>query len=166
VHRPLFASGAFLTAAAALLLSSCGSSNATPSGTATSAPSATSAPANAGSSFCVQAAGTVAQLAHISTGFAAVSPGATPNVASLKQLFSTADSAVDALDSSAPSAIASAFHTLRSAYDTANAQVQSATTIEQLSAAVSGISVASVSAAGEQITGYMQSSCGIATPTP
>lgn len=114
----------------------------------------------------MQAAAAVAQLAHISAGFAAATPGATPSVASIKQLFATADSAVDTLDSSAPSEISSAFHTLRAAYDQANAQVQSVTTIQGLSSALSGLSTASLHTSDAQITSYLQTSCGIATPSP
>ncbi len=55
-------------------------------------PTATPAPAggNSGSSFCLQGAAAVAQLSHISAGFASTTPGATPDVASIKQLFATA----------------------------------------------------------------------------
>jgi len=168
VHRLPIAPGAFLAGAAVLALSSCGSSSTPSSGAATAVSTATptSAAANGGSSFCVQAAAAVAQLSHTSAGFTHVSPGATPDVTSLKQLFATAASAIDALDSSAPSEIASAFHSLRAAYDTATAKVQSATTIQGVSAALSGISAASVSTAGTQITDYLKNSCGIAKPTP
>jgi hypothetical protein len=168
MHRPLVASGALLIGSAVLALSGCGSSNTTSSGAGTSAPTSapTSAGANSGSAFCVQAAAAVAQLQHIGAGFAATTPGATPSVASIKQLFATADSAIDTLDSSAPSQISSAFHTLRAAYDQANSQVQAATTIEGLSGALSGLSSTSLTTADDQITAYLQTSCGISSPSP
>jgi hypothetical protein len=171
MHRPRVACGALLAGATALALSACGSSSntTTSSSGAANQPRAapTSAAANSGSSFCTQVAAMVAQLGHLTTGIYSTSPGATPDVAAFKQLFAVVDSAVDALDSSAPSEIASAFHTLRAAYDPANAQVQSATTFAQVSAALSGLSVPSISSADKSITTYMTSSCGIgATPTP
>lgn len=167
MNRPLTAAGTFLAVAAALVLGACGSSNNTTTSSGGTAPTATPAPAggNSGSSFCLQGAAAVAQLSHISAGFASTTPGATPDVASIKQLFATADSGVDALDSSAPSEISAAFHTLRAAYDQANSQVQAATSLEQLSAAVDGLSSASISSADDQITNYMKNTCGI-TPSP
>jgi hypothetical protein len=109
----------------------------------------------------------MAQLSHLSTGFSGASPGATPEIASLKQLIATADAAIDALDSSAPGEIAPAFHTLRAAYDQANSQVQSATTLQQLGPAVSGLGAPAVATADASITAYMTTSCGItARPSP
>lgn len=168
MNRPLTAAGTFLAVAAALALGACGSSNnTTTSSSGGTAPTATPAPAggNSGSSFCVQGAAAVAQLSQIGRGFASTTPGATPSVASIKQLFATADSAVDALDSSAPSEISSAFHTLRAAYDQANSQVQAATTLDQLSAALDGLDTTSLHSADDQITNYMQNTCGI-SPSP
>ena len=170
MHRPRLVSGAIAVGAAVLVLSGCGSSSPTSSTSGTAAPTvptvATSSAAKSGTAFCVQAAATVAQLAHISAGFAAVTPGATPSVTSIKQLFATADSAVDTLDSSAPSEISSAFHTLRAAYDQANSRVQGAATIQDLSTALTGLSTTALTTADTQITTYLQTSCGIATPSP
>jgi hypothetical protein len=109
----------------------------------------------------------VTQLTHLSAGLFNASPGATPNVVAYKQLIAGITSAIDALDSSAPSEIASAFHTLRAAFDQANTQAQSATTFTQVGAATSAISAPAVQTADTAITSYMKSSCGIgATPTP
>ncbi len=169
MHRPRVASGALLAGAIALALSACGSSTTSSSSAATTQPTSapTSAAANSGSSFCTQVGTVMAQLSHLSTGFSGASPGATPDVASLKQLIATADAAIDALDSSAPGDIASAFHTLRAAYDQANSQVQSATTIEQIAPAMAGFAAPAVATAGRSITAYMTTSCGItASPSP
>ncbi len=100
------------------------------------------------------------------------SPGATPSVTAYKQLFATGASAIDSLDSQAPSDIASAFHTFRAAYDQANTQAQAATTFAQFGAVGAAFNTPAVTSASTQITAYMQGKCGItpapsaATPTP
>jgi hypothetical protein len=109
----------------------------------------------------------VTQLSHLSAGLFNASPGATPNFVAYKQLIAGVTSAIDGLDSSAPSEIASAFHTLRAAFDQANTQAQSATTFAQVGAATGAISAPAVQSADTAITAYMKSSCGIGvTPTP
>jgi hypothetical protein len=106
------------------------------------------------------------QLSHVGTGlFAGLSPGATPSLTAYKQLIATTTSAIDGFDNAAPSAIAPAFHTLRAAYDQANTAVQSATSLQDISAAFTSLSSQAVKDAGTAITTYMTSTCGI-VPSP
>jgi hypothetical protein len=164
LHRRLFASGPFLVLAAALTLAACGGSSATSSsGGSGSSSSAISA---GGGSFCDQTRTVIAQLGQLGKAIVP-SPGATPDVTSYKQLLSTVAAAIDVLDGSAPSEIASDFHTFRAAYDQATTQVQSATTFTEVSAAFTTLSTPAVKAAGDHISAYLQTSCGInpsATP--
>jgi hypothetical protein len=169
MHRPQRVCGALLAGAAVLALGACGSSNNTTSSSganqATAAP--TSAAANSSSSFCTQSASLLAQLAHLSAGLFSASPGATPDVTAYKQLLGNVVAAIDILDTTAPSEIASAFHTLRAAFDQANTQIQSATTIAQIGTATGAIAAPAVQTASTAITAYFKTSCGIgATSTP
>jgi hypothetical protein len=162
-----FAAAAVLAAVAGVAISSCGGSSSSPSPSGAAAVQTTAPPITVpGGSFCTQAVGFAAQLAAVSHGFSSVSPGATPSVTAFKQLIAAADSAIDSLDSSAPSAIATSFHTLRTAYDQANAQVQSVTSFQQLSTAFASFSAPAVKDAGTAITSYMQTTCGIVSPSP
>lgn len=160
-HRILSAGG-LIAAAAALSLSACGSSsNATP----------TVAPAgNNSSSFCTQAGVLVTQFAGLGAALSPTTPGAVPSLTALKQFFAAGATALDSMDSQAPTEIASAFHTLRTAYDQANTSVQSATTVDQLSTVFTSFNTPSLTAASSQVTAYMQSKCGItpaaSTPAP
>ena len=160
MRSPLAATVTLVAGAAVLALSACGSSSpGTTTPTPTNAP--TSAAANSGSGFCLQAATAVSQLSKVGAGLASTTPGATPSVASFQQLFAAATSAIDALDSTAPSQIASAFHTLRSAYDQANTQVHAATTFDQMSSSLDALNTTAISSADTQVTTYLQTSCGI-----
>jgi hypothetical protein len=172
VRLRLFASGPFVALAAALTLAACGGSNATSStggggGGAGSASTPTSVTVGGGGgSFCDQTVQIIAQLSQLGKSFIP-SPGATPNVASYKQLLGTVAAAIDALDSSAPGEIATDFHTFRAAYDQANTQVQSATTFTEISAAFASLNTPAVKAAGDHINTYLRTTCGInpsATP--
>jgi hypothetical protein len=115
-----------------------------------------------GGSFCTQAANDAAQLSHLSSGL--VTPGATPNVAAVKQLIATLDQAVDSLDSAAPSEIASDFHTLRSAYDQAASEAQSASTFQQLATVFTKLDNASLKSAATHVEDYFKNTCGITPP--
>jgi hypothetical protein len=70
---------------------------------------------------------------------------------------------LDSLDSSAPSEIASDVHIVRAALDQANSQVQSASTLEQLSSAFAALSAPAVAAAGMHIGTYVSTACGISS---
>jgi hypothetical protein len=166
--RRLFLSGPIVALATALSLAACGgttsSSSATPGGGGSaSTPNPVS---GGGGSFCDQTVQIIAQLAQLGKSFVP-SPGATPNVASYKQLLGTVAAAIDVLDSSAPGEISSDFHIFRAAYDQANTQVQSATTFTEVSAAFGSLSTPAVKAAGDHIQAYLRTTCGInpsATP--
>lgn len=162
-----FAFGAFAAAVVAVGLSACGGSTSTSSSGGGGA-SQTSAPAisiPAGSSFCTEARGIGTQLSHIGSSIVGSSPGATPDVTAFHQIIATVTSAIDALDASAPSEIAAAFHTLRSTYDQLNTQAQSATTLEQVSAMFASLDTQAVKDADAAITSYLGTTCGV-TPTP
>lgn len=165
MNRRGFAAGVVVAALAVLALTGCGSSSPSPTPT----PQVGTTPLvsiPAGSSFCSAAAGVSTQLSHVGTGlFAGLSPGATPSLTAYKQLIATTTSAIDGFDNAAPSAIATAFHTLRAAYDQANTAVQSATSLQDISAAFTSLSTQAVKDAGTAITTYMTSSCGI-VPSP
>jgi hypothetical protein len=168
MHRQLFALGAVLSGAAALVITACGSSssNSPSAGSSSSASTPTpSALSNSGGSFCNQAAGYASQFSHLGSGL--FTPGATPSVSSFKQLIAEVDQAVDTLDGSAPGEIAPDFHALRSAYDQANSRAQSATTFQQLEGVFSGLDSAALKASSTRVTDYFKNTCGISTtPTP
>lgn len=104
----------------------------------------------------------MAQFAHVGSAFAVTSPGATPNVNAFKQLLASGTSAIDSLDSQAPSEIASAFHIERVAYDQANAQAQSASTIADVGKVFASFGQPAVKSAASQVSAYISAKCGIA----
>ncbi|MFI5313195.1 MAG: hypothetical protein ACHQ06_03440 [Candidatus Dormibacteria bacterium] len=151
-HRIVVAGG-LVAVAAALSLSGCGSSS---SATPTVAPAG-----NNSSAFCTQAGALVTQLAGLGAALSQSSPGAAPSVTTLKQFIAAGATALDSMDSQAPNEIASAFHTLRTAYDQSNTAAQSATTLDQLTTDFAQLSTPAVTSAGDTVTTYMQSKCGI-----
>ena len=112
--------------------------------------------ATTGGSLCTSAQGNETALTHIGTG---ITNTTTPTVADFQQLVHSVDQAVDSLDSSAPSAIASDFHAIRAAYDQANTQVQGATSMQQISAAFSVIGSASLRPHITNVENYFQANC-------
>jgi hypothetical protein len=166
---PGFAAGAWLAVVVGLALGGCGGSSSSPSsssgagaGTQTSAP-AISVPA--GSSFCSQIASLQVQFSALGRSAYGGSAGATPNAAAFKQLITAVGSAADALDSSAPSPIASSFHTLRIAYDQLANQVQSATSVQQAASLFASIDTQAVKDADTAVNSYIKNTCGV-TPSP
>jgi len=144
--------------AAGLALSACGSSNSSSSNNNNGGGGSV----NVGNgSFCDQTKSAIAQIEQLSKSFVPATAGATPDVASFKTLIANVTSAIDQLDGNAPGEISSAFHTLRTAYDQANTQVQTATTLEQIGNAFSTVDTDQVKAASDQISKYLQNSCGI-----
>ncbi len=140
-------------------VSGCGSS---------STPTPTPTPAAVGSNsapFCSQAGAVVTQVENLGAAFAGSAPGATPSVATIQQLLSSGASAIDSLESQAPSQITAGLHTLRTAYDQASARAQSATTAEQIASVVATFTTPAVSNAIQQVTTYLASACGM-TPAP
>ena len=115
----------------------------------------------------------IAGFANLGTALTPTSPGAVPSLTTIKQLLQSGASALDSLDSQAPSEISSAFHVFRMAYDQANAAAQAATTIDQLSSVFDPFNTPAVMSASSQIEAYLSSKCGItpaasaeASPTP
>jgi hypothetical protein len=162
MDRRGFAAGVVVAALAGLALNGCGSSSPSPTPQISTTP-LFSVPA--GSSFCSSAANIAAQLSHGGTSLFGLSPGATPSLASYKQLIATIAGAIDGFDNAAPSAIASAFHTLRAAYDQANTAAQSANSLQEIGTAFTSLSTQAVKDASSAITTYMGTTCGIA-PSP
>jgi hypothetical protein len=165
---PRFAAGAAVAVVGGLALAGCGSSSPSSSSAGGGGSSQTAAPTiavAAGGSFCQQTVAMEAQVSHLAAGIGITTPGATPSIKSYQPLYATIAAAIDALDSQAPSEIASAFHTFRSAFDQANSRLQSATSLAQLGDVFAGLSAPQVKAAGDSITAYMKGSCGI-SPTP
>lgn len=157
----------FLALATGLAMAGCGGSSSS-SSSASGGASGTSTPTSisvGGGSFCDQTRSAIAQVTQLSHAITPTSPGATPDVMAFKQLIATIASAIDALEGSAPAEIASAFHTFRVAYDKAAAQAQTATTLTDLGNSFKVVGTPEVKAAGTQIRGYLQNTCGI-TPTP
>jgi len=152
----------FLAAAPllALTLAACGSSSTSSSSGGSGATPTPGSISVGGGSFCNQTRSVITQVGQLGRSVIP-SPGATPNVTEFKQLLATVTSAVDTLDGSAPSEIATAFHTFRGAYDQANSQAQSATTLQEVGAAFSSIDVPAVKTAGDQISSYLKNTCGI-----
>ena len=170
MRHPSVLTGALLAIAGTVALSACGSSSSSSSSStsssssaaesSSSASSSTSLTAPAAGSFCTQAASLAGQLAQASSAFAASGAGQTPDVNSIKQLIAADTAVVDTLDSSAPSEIASAFHTLRMAVDQGNAQVQSATTLQQVGSAFAVLNTAAVRSATQTISAYVKTCTG------
>lgn len=162
-HR-VFPAAAVVAVAAGLSLAGCGGSS-TPTPTPTVATIG-----NNSSAFCTQAGTVAAGFANLGSALAPTSPGAVPSLTTIKQIIAAGAGALDALDSQAPSEIASAFHTFRMAYDQANTAAQSATSVDQLGNVFQAFSAAAVTSASTQITAYLASKCGItpaaSTPAP
>jgi hypothetical protein len=171
MQRHSFFAGATLLVAGSMALSACGSSSSSSSGASSSGASSSSAASVSipgGSSFCNQVASVVAQFSQIGSqlGSALVtSPGVTPNITPFKQLVATVAGVLDQLDSSAPGEIAASFHTLRGAFDQAATQVQSATSLAQISSAFAALSTPAVQAANTAVDGYVKGTCGVGTST-
>jgi hypothetical protein len=167
MRRVLFSVTSLLALASSLALSGCGSSSAT-SPTPTATPTPTIQPAAAaGGDFCTQVQHFATQFLQVERGLINVTPGATPNVATTKQLIAAIASLIDGLDSSAPGGIATDVHTLRTAFDQANTQVQAATSLQQLSTAFAPLSAPAVTSADHAVTAYLTATCHItpaATP--
>jgi hypothetical protein len=167
VRHPILSVGASVAVAAGLALSACGSSS-------SPTPTPKAAVGNNSSAFCTQAGVVVAGFANLGTTLAPTSPGAVPNLTSIKQVIATGAAALDSLDSAAPSEIASAFHTFRTAYDQANSAAQAATTIDQFTNVFAPFNTPAVTAASTRIESYLATKCGItpsassaaATPSP
>jgi len=115
--------------------------------------------------LCQQALADAAQLRSLSTGLT-ISPGAVPTVDSFKHLISTVDAAIDSLDSSAPSEIASDFHAVRAAYDQLNSQVQSATSLQQIGTDAAALGTPALRTSLTNIGNYFTNTCHLGTPTP
>lgn len=164
MHRHSFVAGAVLTVAGSVALSACGSSSSTSSPAGSSSGSSSSSLSSSisvgGGSFCTQIGTVISQFSQLGSSLV-VSPGQTPSLTSFKQLIAAEASAIDALDSSAPSEIASSFHTLRAAIDQANTAAQGATTLQGLGTAFTTFSDPAVKSANTAISAYLQTSCGI-----
>jgi hypothetical protein len=169
VHRPSFVTGAVLLVAGSLALSACGSSSSSTSSSSAGAASSSSSPSQSsatssvslpGGSFCAQATAALAQFGQLGAGLGA---GALSTLAGIKQLLATDTGVLDSLDSSVPSEIAADVHTIRVALDQANSQAQSATSLQQLSAAFIALSNPAVNAAGAHISSYVKTACGISS---
>ncbi|MDQ2960985.1 MAG: hypothetical protein M3R48_08060 [Candidatus Dormibacteraeota bacterium] len=163
MYRPSFVAGLVLAATAAIGLSACGSSStsSTPNPTATA--NAGGGGSDSGSSFCQQAKQVGSRLTSLSAGLVGTSPGATPSLDAYKQLFASTAQAIDGLDGNVPGQISSQFHQVRAAYDQAIQQIQSATSLESMSAALTSIGGASLQAANTAISNYFTSVCGISS---
>ncbi len=166
---PGVTTGASLAILVGLALSGCGGSSSSPSSSSgAAAATPTSAPAisvAAGSPFCAQVASLEAQFSHLGRSFYGVSPGATPSVVAFQQLIATVAAAADALDSSAPNAIASSFHTLRTAYDQLTARVQGATSVQQAAPLFASVDTPAVKDADAAVSSYIKNTCMI-SPSP
>ncbi len=128
---------------------------------------------NNSSAFCTQAGLLETGIGGLGSALTQTTPGATPDLNSLKQLLAQGATEFDSLDGQAPSDIASAFHTLRMAYDQANTAAQSATSTDQLSTIFASFGTPAVASAASEITAYIVTTCGFTpgastapTPTP
>ena len=152
---------AFATAAV-LVLSACGGSSS--GGGNTSSSGSSSSGSNGGNSggggdFCSRAQQAVTQFAQIGQQFS--NTAQTPSPDSFKQLIGAVDQLYDQLDGTAPSAISSDFHALRQAMDQANQQVQSATTLQQMSGSFQSLSSPQLQTAAQHVTTYAEQTCHI-----
>jgi hypothetical protein len=161
MRRPLFVVAVTICAGAGLALSACGGSSNNGSSNSNNGGGG----GGSGSGFCQQAAQAVSQFAQIgaqvSQQFENTSPGASPDVSTFKSFMQSADSAIDQLDSEAPSAIASSFHTLRQAMDQASSNLQSVSSFDQITNALAPLNTQDVQTASTQVDNYMQQTCGI-----
>lgn len=147
----------FLAMAATVGLAACGGSSSTPSTTPTPVTNAGGGGGGGGGNpFCTQGKADLTQLQHIGTG---VTNTTTPTLSDFKNLLNQVDMVLDALDSSAPSAIKADFDTAKAAYDTANAQAQQATTFAQVSAAFQSIATPTVRTAASNINTWVTANC-------
>jgi hypothetical protein len=163
LYRPSLVAAMVLAGTAAVGITACGSSSTSSTPTAPATSNASGGGSDTGSSFCQQAKQVAARLTSLSSGLIGTSPGATPSLDSYKQLFATTAGAIDGLDSNAPGAISNQFHQVRSAYDQANQQIQSATSLQGMSAALTSVGGASLQAANTAISNYFTSVCGISS---
>ena len=165
MRRRALAPAVIATSVIGLSMVACGGSNSSSSSGSNGGSSPTATIQVGGGSFCDKTRSVIAQVSQLGKTLTPVTAGATPDVNGFKQLIATIASAVDALDGSAPGEIAPAFHTFRAAYDDASSKVQGATSFEQVTTALSSIDSTAVKSAGDQISSYLKTTCGI-NPSP